>query len=58
MPLGGLATFVATGAGDFDDPRYEVRGAVTDLSLDEEVLGQLSGRLDVRDGVMGVEVGA
>ena len=56
MPLGGLATFVATGAGDFDDPRYEVRGAVTDLSLDEEVLGQMSGRLDVRDGVMGVEV--
>ena len=58
MPLGGRATFVATGAGDFDDPRYEVRGAVTDLSLNGEVLGQMSGRLDVRDGVMGIEIEA
>ena len=58
MPLGGRATFVASGAGAFEDPRYEVRGSVANLSLDDEVLGQLSGRIDVRNGVMGVEVEA
>ena len=58
MPLGGRATFVASGAGDLDDPRYEVRGSVANLSLNDDVLGQLSGRLDIRDGVMGIEVEA
>jgi len=57
-PLGGTASFTANGAGAMADPRYELRGAITDLSVNEEVVGQLSGRVNVRDGVMGLEVEA
>ena len=57
-PLGGEATFTANGAGALDDPRYELRGAIRDLSVNDEVVGQLSGRVNVRDGVMGLEVEA
>ena len=57
-PLGGVASFTANGAGALADPRYELRGAVTDLSVNEEVVGQLSGRVNVRDGVMGLEIEA
>ena len=57
-PLGGEATFTASGAGALADPRYELRGAINDLSLNDEVVGQLSGRVNVRDGVMGLEVEA
>ena len=57
-PLGGEASFTANGAGALADPRYELRGAITDLSVNAEVVGQLSGRINVRDGVMGLEVEA
>ena len=57
-PLGGEATFTASGAGVLTDPRYELRGAISDLQVNNEVVGQLSGRINVRDGVMGLEVEA
>ncbi len=57
-PLGGEASFTANGAGALADPRYELRGAITDLRVNDEVVGQLSGRVNVRDGVMGLEVEA
>ena len=57
-PLGGEATFTASGAGVLADPRYELRGAISDLRVNSEVVGQLSGRVNVRDGVMGLEVEA
>ena len=57
-PLGGAANFTANGAGVLADPRYELRGSIADLSVNDEVVGQLSGRLNVRDGVMGLEVEA
>ena len=57
-PLGGEASFTANGAGVLADPRYELRGAISDLSVNEEVVGQLSGRVNVRDGIMGLEVEA
>ena len=57
-PLGGVAQFTVDGAGEFDDPRYEVRGLVRDLTIDGEEVGQVSGRLDVRGGVMGLEAEA
>jgi hypothetical protein len=56
--LGGVASFMATGAGVLANPRYELRGAITDLSVNEVVVGQLSGRVNIRDGVMGLEIEA
>ena len=57
-PLGGQAAFTVNGAGALEDPRYELRGSIIDLSVNDEVVGQLSGRVNVRDGVMGLEVEA
>ncbi len=58
VPLGGRLRFTVDGVGAFDDPRYEVRGAVRDLTIGGEVVGSLSGRIDVRGGVMGLEAEA
>ena len=58
LPLGGTLQFSATGAGAFADPRYDVNGTVTDLSIGGEVVGQVTGRAEVRGGVLGVEVEA
>ncbi len=55
VPLGGRLRFTVDGVGAFADPRYEVRGAVRDLTIGGEVVGHLSGRIDVRGGVMGLE---
>lgn len=57
-PLGGFAQFTVAGAGAFDEPRYEVRGLVSDLTIDGEEVGQVSGRLDVRGGVLALEAEA
>ena len=57
-PLGGAAQFTVDGAGAFDDPRYEVRGLVRDLTIDGEEVGQVTGRLDVRGGVLALEAEA
>ena len=57
-PLGGVAQFTVDGVGAFDDPRYEVRGLVRDLTIDGEDVGQITGRLDVRGGVVGLEAEA
>ena len=58
LPLGGTLQFSATGAGAFEDPRYDVNGTVTDLSIGGEVVGQVTGHAEVRSGVLGVEVEA
>lgn len=58
VPLGGRLRFTVDGVGAFVDPRYEVRGAVRDLTIGGEVVGHLSGRIDVRGGVMGLEAEA
>ena len=47
-PLSGRLQFNATGAGTFDDPRYDVKLAVDDLFAGDEGIGQLSGRLNLR----------
>ena len=48
LPVTGLVEFSASGSGSFDDPRYDVRGTVTDLFVRDEGIGQLSGRMSVR----------
>ena len=47
-PLSGLLQFNATGAGNFDEPRYDVKARVDDLFVGEEGVGQLTGRLSLR----------
>jgi hypothetical protein len=54
-PLTGLLTFTASGSGVFDNPTYEVRARVADLYVADEGIGQLSGRLTVRDNLLTVD---
>lgn len=56
--LNGLLDFTATGNGTFDQPRYEVKVGVHDLFFGEEGLGQVTGRLAVRDAAMIYELEA
>ena len=56
--LDGLAQFTAAGAGAFADPRYQVRGTITDFGVRGEAVGQITGRADVADGTMRVVVEA
>lgn len=55
MPLTGVLSFSASGAGDFDSPRYEVRGRIDDLHVQKEPVGQITGRLVVRDDLLTVD---
>jgi TamB, inner membrane protein subunit of TAM complex len=47
-PLSGLLQFNATGAGNFDNPRYDVKLRVDDLFAGDEGVGQITGRLSLR----------
>lgn len=47
-PLSGLLQFNATGAGNFDEPRYDVKVRVDDLFAGDEGVGQVTGRLSLR----------
>src|SRR5690606_32697906 len=52
----GLVDFAANGSGTFDEPRYDVQVGVRDLFFGEEGVGEVSGRLSVRDIVMTYEL--
>ena len=58
MPLTGLLEFNADGNGTFDVPRYQFRGRIRDLFVLDEGIGEVTGRLDVREEVMTLEVEA
>jgi hypothetical protein len=51
-PPSGLLQFNATGAGRFDEPRYDVKLRVDDLFAGDEGVGQVSGRLSIRGELM------
>ena len=55
-PLSGTLEFTASGVGQFDDPRYEVRGTIFDLFIGEEEVGQVTGTLDVRDSALALNL--
>jgi hypothetical protein len=57
-PLTGLLQFNSTGAGTFESPRYEVKLRVDDLFAGDEGIGQLTGRIGVRDEVLNAELEA
>jgi translocation and assembly module TamB len=51
-PLSGLLQFNATGTGNFDEPRYDVKARIDDLFAGDEGVGTLQGRLAVRGDVL------
>ncbi len=55
-PLSGTLEFNASGVGRFDDPRFEIRGTIVDLFVGDEEIGQVTGRLDVRDGALALDL--
>src|SRR5262249_20046481 len=57
-PLTGVLEFSASGTGNFNDPRYDVKGRILDLFLRDEGIGQVTGRLSVRGEVMNLELEA
>ena len=58
VPVSGHIDAAISGAGAFADPRYEIRGAMTDVTMAGATVGQVTGRLDVAGGVMAVELEA
>jgi hypothetical protein len=57
-PLTGFVDFTAGGSGTFDDPRYDVRGTVSDFYLGDEGLGQVIGTLSIAGEIMTVRLEA
>ncbi len=55
-PLSGVVNFNIAGVGAFDDPRYEIRGTVVDLFVGDEEIGQVTARLNVRDGLLTINL--
>jgi translocation and assembly module TamB len=47
-PLSGLLQFNATGAGRFEEPRYDVKLRIDDLFAGDEGVGAVTGRLAIR----------
>ncbi len=58
IPLSGIFEFTASGSGEFDSPRYEVRGSIEDLFVREEGIGQVTGFAAVRNNLLTFEIGA
>jgi hypothetical protein len=56
--LSGLVEFNADGSGTFESPRYQFRGRIRDLFMKDEGIGEVTGRLEVRDETMTVELEA
>jgi TamB, inner membrane protein subunit of TAM complex len=54
----GLLQFSASGAGTFEDPRYDVKLRVDDLFAGDEGIGQLNGRLSLRGELLNLEMEA
>ena len=57
-PLSGVLQFNATGAGTFDEPRYDVKLRIDDLFAGDEGIGQVNGRLGLRGELLTVALDA
>ena len=57
-PLTGVLEFSAGGSGAFAEPRYDVKVNVHDLFFGEEGVGEVTGRLGVRDELLTYELDA
>jgi hypothetical protein len=57
-PLSGQLAFTASGSGEFAAPRYDVRYGVSDLFVADEGIGEVTGRLAVRNTTLTLELEA
>lgn len=57
-PLSGLLGFTASGSGRFEEPRYDVSVDVFDLFVRDEGVGEVTGRIGVRNTMMTFELEA
>lgn len=57
-PLSGTLQFTASGVGAFETPNYDVRGRVDSLFMSEEEIGQVTGRIGVRNEELEIEIEA
>ncbi len=55
-PLSGLLQVSAGGSGTFESPRYDIRGRISDLFIGDEGIGDITGRINVRDDVATIEL--
>ncbi|MBA2603271.1 MAG: translocation/assembly module TamB domain-containing protein [Acidobacteria bacterium] len=51
-PLSGLLQFTASGAGNFEDPRYDVKLRIDDLFAGDEGVGQVTGQMAIRGDML------
>jgi hypothetical protein len=54
-PLSGGLRFKASGAGEFDTPRYTFSGSVDDLFIGDQGIGRVQGQLSVEGRTLRVE---
>lgn len=57
-PLTGQLDLSASGSGTFVSPRYDVKASIHDLFVGDEGVGQLTGRLSVRNALLTYELEA
>ena len=57
-PWTGVLDFSAGGSGAFEEPRYDVKVNVQDLFFGDEGVGQVTGRLSVRDELLTYQLDA
>lgn len=58
LPLSGTLQFTASGVGAFETPEYDIRGRVDDLFVSDEEVGQVTGRIGVRNEEATIEIEA
>ena len=57
-PLTGSLDFTVGGSATFEQPRYDVRFGIHDLFFGDEGIGEVNGRLTIRDALMTYELEA
>ena len=57
-PLSGILQFTASGVGAFEAPVYDVRGRIDSLFVRDEGVGQVTGRIGVRNDEATLDVEA
>jgi hypothetical protein len=58
VQLSGFLDFTAGGNGTFENPRYDVRGSLTDLFAGDEGVGQVAADLAIRSEVLTIKLEA
>ena len=57
-PLSGRLDFTAGGSGSFEQPRYDVRGTISDLFVGDEGVGQVIGELNIDTDLLTLKIEA